>query len=391
MKLEKNREGPMFLKEINIFKEMEKGKIKIAGAGLAGLTAAINLAKAGFEVEVHEKCSKIGDHYKENPQMLPNWFYKEDVIEELERCNVKIKWLNRINEVRVYLPRQEIVFYGEKTPVGYTVLRGGENSFEKDLARQAVEAGAMIITDSPVNVRKENFDIIATGLGKPITVGYGRVYKGEFNPEKAKVFFDPSLTPTVGYCYLFPHSQNVVTVKISRLIGEEGVNIRENFEKFKEKFLKDEIKEKNFLYEFGSLRSFDIPKSAIINNSLIIGEAAGFQDELFRFGMRYAILSGYFAAKSIIEGLNYDNLWQGRFMKEFQRTGKTKKIFVDLKKQGFNVLSGEPELFVDIEKFKKLWLSRKADFLLTSYPIYKSLLLNRGFMKIVLKAFLKLN
>jgi heterodisulfide reductase subunit A-like polyferredoxin len=69
---------------------MSKKAIKIAGAGVAGLTAAINLAKTGYEVEVHEKFPNVGGHYKENPQLLPNWFTKEDVIEELERCGTKL-------------------------------------------------------------------------------------------------------------------------------------------------------------------------------------------------------------------------------------------------------------------------------------------------------------
>ncbi|PIP23787.1 MAG: hypothetical protein COX36_01400, partial [Candidatus Nealsonbacteria bacterium CG23_combo_of_CG06-09_8_20_14_all_38_19] len=47
-----------------------KDTIKIAGAGVAGLTTAINLAKAGYEVVVHEKFPSVGGHYKENPQLL---------------------------------------------------------------------------------------------------------------------------------------------------------------------------------------------------------------------------------------------------------------------------------------------------------------------------------
>jgi len=35
-----------------------------------------------------------------------------------------------------------------------------------------------------------------------------------------------------------------------------------------------------------------------------------FQDCLWGFGMRYAILSGYLAAKSFIGGLDYDMLWK---------------------------------------------------------------------------------
>ena len=46
------------------------------------------------------------------------------------------------------------------------------------------------------------------------------------------------------------------------------------------------------------------------NQKLLVGEAAGFQDLFLGFGMKYAFLSGYIAAKSIIEEKNYDGLME---------------------------------------------------------------------------------
>jgi flavin-dependent dehydrogenase len=46
------------------------------------------------------------------------------------------------------------------------------------------------------------------------------------------------------------------------------------------------------------------------HKKLYIGESAGFQDCLWGFGMKYAILSGYLAAKSFIDGSDYDVLWK---------------------------------------------------------------------------------
>jgi len=358
-----------------------KDTIKIAGAGVAGLTTAINLAKAGYEVVVHEKFPSVGGHYKENPQLLPNWFIKEDVIEELEKCNIKINWLNKIEEVEIYLPNQKVKIYGRSMPVGYTVLRGGENSFEKDLARQAEAVGVKIITSSPADTKSSDFDIIATGFGKPITVGYGRVYKGNFNPQKVKVFFGSEYTPSIGYGYFFPHTESTATVKISRQFNGESFSLKGSLTKLKEKYLVSEIKEENFLYEFGSLRSFDIPKSAVRGSSLLVGEAAGFQDELFRFGMRYAVWSGYFAAKAISEGLNYDNLWKNKFLKEFKRTALTRHVFEDFKKRKIKAIGDGSDIYIDIEKFRKLWFSDAVYFLLKAYPLYKSFVFRPFFVK----------
>jgi flavin-dependent dehydrogenase len=48
---------------------------------------------------------------------------------------------------------------------------------------------------------------------------------------------------------------------------------------------------------------------------LLAGEAAGFQDALWGFGLRYAMLSGHFAARALLSGQlsDYDALWRARF------------------------------------------------------------------------------
>lgn len=330
-----------------------KQTINIAGAGLAGLTAAINLARAGYSVRIFEKNNSIGQQSKETIQLLPNWFSPKDVIEELEECGIKINWLNKIEEIQVFLDStKKLIFRGQKVPMGYTVLRGGSNSFEKYLAEQAREVGVEIVLGSQARVKPI---ILATGNNKILTVGYGEVYQGDFDPTKVKVFLSSRFSPSIGYAYFFPHDQNIATLKISERVSE-NVNIKENLRKVRESYLSKEIKEENFIYSFGTKRSFSIPKTAILNGSLLVGEAAGFQDELFRFGMRYAIISGYLAAQSIINNLDYDKLWKQRFLPEFKRTSRTKKIFCFLKQKNFTFLPKNFRLQMKIENFKKIWL-----------------------------------
>ncbi len=334
---------------------MRKNKeITIAGAGLSGLTAAINLVRAGYEVKIYEKNDFIGQQKEETVQLLPNWFAKQDVLKELEDCGIKLNWLNKIEEIAIHLgSNRQVVFYSKKIPTGYTVLRGGDNSLEIYLAKQAETEGVEVMLGRECPGQP---DIVATGVGKILTVGYARVYEGDFQANKTSVFFNSQHTPSVGYGYLFPHNNKKATFKISKQAGE-AADIKKALKDIQKQHLSQELKEENFLYDFGTKRSFDIPETAIKEKSLITGEAAGFQDELFRFGMRYAVISGYLAAQAIIRDLDYDALWKERFLNEFKKIAKTRKIFCCFKKGKFGFLPKGLKLRMEIRMFKKLYLS----------------------------------
>ena len=57
---------------------------------------------------------------------------------------------------------------------------------------------------------------------------------------------------------------------------------------------------------------FYLPKTAVENGRLFVGEAGGFQDYLFGIGMRRSIWTGFLAAESIIKNKDYDSLWKSR-------------------------------------------------------------------------------
>jgi flavin-dependent dehydrogenase len=61
------------------------------------------------------------------------------------------------------------------------------------------------------------------------------------------------------------------------------------------------------------------------NNRYYVGEAAGLQDLAAGFGIRYAIISGYLAADSIITGSNYNEQISKKFklQSEFERKRST--------------------------------------------------------------------
>ena len=52
----------------------------------------------------------------------------------------------------------------------------------------------------------------------------------------------------------------------------------------------------------GGAGQFRLTRSACSGGVLLAGEAAGFQDALWGFGIRYALLSGCLAARSLLSG-----------------------------------------------------------------------------------------
>ena len=89
---------------------------------------------------------------------------------------------------------------------------------------------------------------------------------------------------------------------------------------------------------FSAPLSFEPLNQAHINNQYFVGEAAGFQDCLFGFGMLYAFKSGYLAAKSIIEDSDYGELLNSNILKPITISVRNRKLFEKLSNKGYKRL-----------------------------------------------------
>ena len=73
----------MMKKNADIFTSYESA-VEIAGAGPAGLAAAITLAQAGRQVVVYETQKEVGRRFGGDYQGLENWSSDEDVLSVLK-------------------------------------------------------------------------------------------------------------------------------------------------------------------------------------------------------------------------------------------------------------------------------------------------------------------
>jgi flavin-dependent dehydrogenase len=279
--------------------------IRIKGGGISGLCAAINLVKSGYAVDVYEKRDDCGKRFHGDLEGFENWSSKDDVFEELKSCNIKINF-DCFPSNFVYMTNGKDVLKNTfDKPMFYLVKRGAvEKSLDIGLKNQAIENGVNIHFNK--NVSDDEVDIISTGVSgkKCIAVAKGVTFNTE--SDNIAVAIISQNTSNKGYSYLLINNGlgTICTVNFST----EGLDLNlylKNTKNLVKKLFDVDIRNEK---KAGGIGCFHLKPRLIENKKIFTGEAAGLQDFLWGFGMRYAVNSGYLAAKSIIENIDYAEL-----------------------------------------------------------------------------------
>jgi flavin-dependent dehydrogenase len=297
--------------------------IKIIGAGPAGLAAAINLAINNYKVIVYEKNADVGMRFNNDFQGLENWSSEEDILNLLKTMSISTDFFNK--------PFFRGWLYGPFTsaeiesvhPLFYLIKRGkGPDTLDNCLKKQALGLGVNIIFGTCVDDKDGN--IIATGPRRPSIIAIGITFETNLK-DIAMVILNDTIAPK-GYAYLLVSDKKATLATVLFEQFKQGNQYLEKaIKKFKE-ILNLEIKNSKKFAGFGN---FFVSKSATKEDKIYVGEAAGFQDSLFGFGIRYALKSGYLAAKSIVENKDYNILWKTDFNRQLQ-TSLSNRAFYEL-------------------------------------------------------------
>src|SRR5262245_59017323 len=109
--------------------------LTIAGAGPAGLTAAIILAKAGYRVRVFEQWSGVGHRFNDDFQGLENWSRHEDVLAEVRAMGIEPNlWYRDFHGGVLYDPALRPIRISSPRPLFYLVRRGFHHPGSLDLS-----------------------------------------------------------------------------------------------------------------------------------------------------------------------------------------------------------------------------------------------------------------
>lgn len=285
--------------------------VDIAGAGLAGLSAAITAGRAGARATVFDRDPEIGHRFHGEFQGLENWTTKTDVLEELATIGIEPTFrCVPYYETVLFDPTGREHVCRDAQPIFYLVERGsGESTVDRSLYNQALMQGAKVHFKSACSVLPQG-GIVAcrSSRASAITVGY------LFETDAADGAYC-SLSPRhamEGYAYLLVHRGRGVVA--SCLFGDfhnERYYLGQAVEFFETTLA---IKMRH-LRRFAGASTYSLRGSARRNVIMLAGETAGLQDALAGFGIRSALISGHLAAEALLNGKpsQYDKRSRERF------------------------------------------------------------------------------
>jgi len=272
--------------------------IDIAGAGPAGLAAGIAVAENGGHARVLERRSGVGMRFHGDFQGLENWSTDRDVLEELHAMGIEPDF--------EHAPFRECVFYDPDgrehdcrsiQPIWYLVRRGTEEgSLDRSLERQAAAAGVTIERKHFVERLPEG-GIVAHGPRRVDAIALGYVFDTE-RADGAFAAVSDTIAPG-GYAYLLIHGgRATVATCMFDDFHNDKIYLARTVDFFRTRVGITLRNERRF-GGFGNMS----PKPDLRRGKLLFaGEAAGLQDALFGFGMRYAMVSGHLAGAACARG-----------------------------------------------------------------------------------------
>ena len=285
--------------------------IEIVGAGPAGLAAALTIAAQNGRAIVFERNSDVGHRFHGDFQGLENWTMEGDVLEELASFGIAPTFEHTgFRECVFYDPVGREHVCRANRPLFYLVRRGPEQGTLDQALKMQVLASGVEIRFQQERRHLPRGGIVAHGPHRTDAIAAGYVFETD-RADGAYAAVSEKLAPK-GYAYLLIcRGRGTIASCLFSDFHQERLYVERTVDFFR---AKTGIEMQN-PRSFGGFGNLFASYNALKGNLLYVGEAAGFQDALFGFGMRYAMVSGHLAAKALLESRPeyYDRLWRKRF------------------------------------------------------------------------------
>jgi len=319
-------------------------QIEIAGAGPAGLAAAITLARAGREVIVHEAQSEVGHRFQGDFQGLENWSSKNDALSWLEELGLRINFTaHPFVNGSVYDSKDTQYDIRSDTPLFYLIDRGpGQNTLDTGLLKQAINLGVEVRFNSRLK-QLHGIGILAAGPKAPDAIAVGYHFETSMEDGFWVICSDDLAPKGYAYCLVLNGRGTVKTCMFSGF-KQEQIYVKRTLQAFQRLIGLEMINP----VAHGGAGNFRIPSSGYSGQHPLVGEQAGFQDTLWGFGIRLAISSGVLAAQSLLDGENFDDLWQRELQPQMQISVVNRAFYGLLGNRGYrwflNKMAGKSDI-----------------------------------------------
>ena len=294
--------------------------IRVAGAGLAGLCAALRLARHGFDVEIVEAKKRIAPSSGPHTEALRS-YADEDILADLRRNGFDMEPFAAVQKTIRKSVHFQNALHG---PAYFLYMRGrGPETVDQLLYRRCLDSGVRF----RFGVGEGNagpFNIVATGPppNKVNMIGAGFTFSAEgsnLDSQTVYALLDNEvapggylvITPGLGFHSIYSVSWRELRYDVLARLTESALHLPWVQEILGSSRRIDKIFGKAYY-------SPDPIRTSERDGVLYVGEAGGFQDAIAGFGFRYAVLTASFAAESIVDGTNYRDLLQKRFGREFE-------------------------------------------------------------------------
>lgn len=340
---------------------MKKEKIHIVGAGPAGLVAAINLARNGYPVTIYEMKDDVGKRFNGDYQGIENWSSDIDARQFLNQLGLANNFrFEPCKKGDFFNPNGEQYHFQMSRPLFYLVERGcRDGSLDQGLKKQALQAGVEFEWEHSIHQAPPGKVIASTGPQTADAIARGIVFNTSHQDYYA-AFLDDEVAPQ-GYAYLVVNNGRATfaTCMFSKFSDAHSLykaalyQMREHVD--------IDINEPRY---FGGYVNFFLNQPLVKADRIYyVGETAGFQDALFGFGMRYAMHSGYLAAKSIMEGLSYKALCEKYIIPKVKVSLVNRWLFTRLENLGYTMMLDRLKAKDDIipsliKQHKPTWYKR---------------------------------
>ena len=297
--------------------------ITIAGSGISGLVAALILKKNGYNPILYEKASRCGFNRHSDFEGLETWNLYSNPIEELKKIGIKITFNYKVfHSFNVNMVDKKSILIKSPNPFFYILSRGDQpGDLDYELQSQVEKEDIKINFNQ--KIRKNQAHIIATGSKKANAFIRGITFDTDLE-DQVQLILGNEIAPK-GYGYLIVINGKATLAVAYKKVKKRTDGILKVLIDYSKKTFNMKIKNYKVFSSFGS---FNFKQTKVDESGRIyIGEAGGFQDYLFGFGIQYAVASASLATESIFKDKSFGSIYRDRIKAHMSVSSRNRKFY----------------------------------------------------------------